>query len=211
MARTRARGSRAPSAAFDLPGMRKAIHDFLRASGHEVAGTELEETPDRVARMFRDTFLDGYECDPARVFQEAYSITGAVTAGPVLLEGVPFHGLCPHHLLPYHGLAHLAYVPGKKLASLSSLARLVDCFAHRLSIQETVTRQIAEALAEHLGASGAAVVLETDQLCMTMRSPERKGTRTVTQHFTGAFAKRSDLRLELLTSLRRFGASSAGK
>lgn len=204
MGKTRARGSRAPSTAFDLPGMRKAIHDFLRASGHEVEGTELEETPDRVARVFRETFLDGYDADPAAIFHEAYPVSPAAAAtGPILLEGIPFHGLCPHHLLPYHGLAHLAYVPGKKLASLSSLARLVDCFAHRLSIQETVTRQIAEALVQHLGAAGAAVVLETDQLCMTMRSPERKGTRTITQHFTGSFAKRSDLRLELLTSLRR--------
>jgi GTP cyclohydrolase I len=182
--------------------MRKAIRDFLRASGHEVEGTELAETPDRVARVFRDSFLDGYDADPARIFRETYAATAAsATTGPVVLEGIPFHGLCPHHLLPYHGLAHLAYLPGKKLASLSSLARLVDCFAHRLSIQETVTRQIAEALAHHLGAPGAAAVLEADQLCMTMRSPERKGTRTVTQHFTGLFAKRSDLRLELLASL----------
>lgn len=208
MARTRPRphGSRAPSAELDLPGMRKAIHDFLRASGHEVEGTELEETPDRVARVFCDSFLDGYDADPARIFQEAYPVTGATaTNGPIVLQGIPFHGLCPHHLLPYQGTAHLAYVPGKKLASLSSLARLVDCFAHRLSIQETVTRQIAEALVRDLAAAGGAAVLETDQLCMTVRSPERKGTLTITQHFTGIYARRSELRLELLTSLRGSG------
>jgi GTP cyclohydrolase IA len=208
MARTRprAQGSRARAPEPDLPGMRKAIHDFLRASGHEVEGTELEETPSRVAAVFRDHFLDGYAADPARLLQDAYPLTGATaTGGRILLEAIPFHGLCPHHLLPYHGRAHLAYIPGKKLASLSSLGRLVDCFAHRLSIQETVTRQIAEALARHLAAAGTAAILDTDQLCMTMRSPGRRGTRTVTQHFTGLYARRSELRLELLASLEAFG------
>jgi GTP cyclohydrolase I len=80
----------------------------------------------------------------------------------------------------------------------------VDVYAHRLEIQETVTRQIADALTKHLRAQGAAVALETDQLCMTMRHPDRKGTRTITQHFTGAFARKSKLRLEFLKSLESF-------
>lgn len=199
-----AKGPRASAHGFDLPAMRSAIRDFLRAAGFQVDGTELEATPDRVARVFREVFLDGYDADPAKVFEEAYPVTDASPSQTVLLKGIPFHGLCPHHLLPYRGLAHLAYVPGKKLASLSSLARLVDCYAHRLEIQETVTRQIAESIQKHLGAAGAAVALETDQTCMTMRNPERGGTRTITQHFTGVFAKRGDLRLEFLKSLESF-------
>jgi len=187
----------------DVAGMRTAIRDFLRAAGIEIEGTELEETPSRVARAWRESFLDGYRADPAALFAETYP----VPAGPkslVLLKAIPFHGLCPHHLLPFYGRAHLAYLPGKKLASLSSLARLVDVYAHRLEIQETVTRQIADALTKHLKAAGAAVALETDQLCMTMRRPGRKGTRTITQHFTGAFARKSELRLEFLKSLESF-------
>jgi GTP cyclohydrolase I len=183
--------------------MRTAIRDFLRAAGIEIEGTELEETPARVARAWSSSFLDGYRADPAALFAETYP----VPAGPkstVLLKAIPFHGLCPHHLLPFYGLAHLAYIPGKRLASLSSLARLVDVYAHRLEIQETVTRQIAEALTRHLKAQGAAVALETDQLCMTMRHSDRKGTRTITQHFTGSFARRSKLRLEFLKSLESF-------
>lgn len=183
--------------------MRAAIRDFLRAAGIEIEGTELEETPSRVARAWVSSFLDGYRADSAAILSETYR----PPTGPgsmVLLKAIPFHGLCPHHLLPYYGRAHLAYIPGKKLASLSSLTRLVDAYAHRLEIQETVTRQIAEALTEHLGALGAAVALETDQLCMTMRHPHRKGTRTVTQHFTGAFRRKSDLRLEFLKSLESF-------
>lgn len=187
----------------DVAGMQTAIRDFLRAAGIEIEGTELEETPSRVARAWTESFLDGYRADPGALFAETYP----VPAGPkstVLLKGIPFHGLCPHHLLPFYGRAHLAYIPAKKLASLSSLARLVDVYAHRLEIQETVTRQIAEALTRHLKAEGAAVALETDQLCMTMRHPGRKGTRTVTQHFTGAFARKSKLRLEFLKSLETF-------
>jgi GTP cyclohydrolase I len=183
--------------------MGAAIGDFLRAAGVEIEGTELSETPSRVARAWTESFLDGYRAEPDALFAETYP----VAAGPksmVLLKAIPFHGLCPHHLLPFYGQAHLAYVPGKKIASLSSLARLVDVYAHRLEIQETVTRQIAEALARHLKAQGAAVALETDQLCMTMRHPDRKGTRTITQHFTGAFARKSKLRLEFLKSLESF-------
>jgi GTP cyclohydrolase I len=184
--------------------MRAAIRSFLEACGLDVAGTHLEETPDRVARVWLSSFLDGYDANPQAIFSEAYPLRPGESAGTVLLKGIPFHGLCPHHLLPYHGLAHIGYLPGKKLASLSSLARLVDCYAHRLEIQETVTRQIAAGLTRHLGALGAAVCLETDQLCMTMRSPERKGTRTITQRFTGAFTKRSELRCEFLQSLESF-------
>ena len=183
--------------------MGTAIADFLRAAGVEIEGTELEETPSRVAEAWASSFLDGYQADPADILEETYPVPSSPKS-TVLLKAIPFHGLCPHHLLPFHGRAHVAYIPGKKLASLSSLARLVDVYAHRLEIQETVTRQIAEALTKHLGAEGVAVALETDQLCMTLRNPERKGARTITQHFTGAFARESDLRLEFLKSLETF-------
>lgn len=200
MRRRKSPGIRASAASFDLPAMRAGLRSFLLAAGFEVEGTELESTPDRAARAFRDSFLDGYEADPKRIFAEVYPVSGSSSA-PVLLKGISFHGLCPHHLLPYRGVAHLSYVPRKKLASLSSLARVVDCFAHRLEIQENVTRQIADALHEHLEAEGSAVVLETDQTCMTMRSPERRGVTTITRHFTGVFNRRRDLRIEFLESL----------
>ncbi|HXV59215.1 MAG TPA: GTP cyclohydrolase I [Vicinamibacteria bacterium] len=191
-----------PGNRFDLEAMQDAVRRFLEASGHVIEGTELEPTPALVARAWSETFLDGYEVDPKELFQEAYPLPKSrAPSGMVLLKAIPFHGLCPHHLLPYHGLAHLAYLPGPKLASLSSLTRLVDCYSHRLEIQETVTRQIADALVAHLRARGAAVLLETDQTCMTMRNAERRGTRTVTQHFSGSFGRRINLRLEFLRSL----------
>jgi len=184
--------------------MRAAIRDFLRAAGVQISGTELEKTPSRVAVAWAESFLDGYRADPASLFEETYPVPAGRPKSAVLLKSIPFHGLCPHHLLPFYGRAHLAYIPGRKIASLSSLTRLVDVFAHRLEIQETITRQVAEALTKHLGVDGAAVALETDQLCVTMRRPDRRGTRTVTQHFTGAYARKSELRLEFLKSLEKF-------
>ena len=187
---------------FDLAAMRAAIRSFLEAAGLEVEGTDLEETPDKVARSWIESYLDGYEADPAAILKDTYespAVGGSLQM--VLLKEIPFHGMCPHHLLPFHGRAHVAYIPGKKLASLSSLARLVDCYAHRLEIQESVTRQIGEALSKHLDAAGAAVVLDTDQTCMTTRGVAREGTHTVTQHFTGAFADESNLRSEFLSSI----------
>ncbi len=203
MPKGRRRPSSAPRPAPDVAGMRTAIRDFLLAAGVDFQGTELEETPARVAAAWASSLLDGYGVDVPNLFAETYPVSAEPTS-LVLLKAIPFHGLCPHHLLPFYGEAHLGYLPGRKLASLSSLARLVDAYAHRLEIQETVTRQVAEALTKHLGAKGAAVALETDQLCMTLRHPERKGTRTVTQHFTGAFARKSELRLEFLKSLETF-------
>lgn len=187
---------------FDLAGMERAVREFLEASGNRVEGTELESTPSLVARAWRESFLDGYAVEPASLFEDVYPAED--DAGMVLLKAIPFHGMCPHHLLPFRGSAHVAYLPAAKLAALSSIPKLVDCFAHRLEIQETVTRQIAEALDRHLGTDGSAVVLDTDQACMTMRNAERKGTRTVSRHFTGRFAHSSELRLEFLKSLETF-------
>jgi len=182
--------------------MAQAIRSFLDACGLDVEGTELEGTPENVARAFCESFIDGYDADPAEILSSAYAPKGVAGATEiVLVKDVPFHGMCPHHLLPFHGRAHVAYIPGQKLASLSSLARLVDCFAHRLEIQETVTRQIAEALMEHLDAAGTAVVLDTDQTCMTARGVERAGARTVSQHFTGKFSEDASLRSDFLQSL----------
>jgi GTP cyclohydrolase I len=194
--------------------MAQAIRDFLSAAGLDVDAPQLAETPARVAETFRDSFLDGYDRDPKEILAEAYPVARSsssesepsTSSGMVLLRGITFHGLCPHHLLPFHGLADVAYLPTDRLASLGSLSRLVDCFAHRLEIQETVTRQIAETLFEELGAEGTAVVLETDQSCLTMRGVEKVGARTLTRHFTGAFAERSDLRLEFLGRLDSRGA-----
>jgi len=186
---------------LDREAMRRAVADFLEAAGLEVSGP-LAETPDNVARAWSESFLAGYRREPADVLGDGYEVREASDASEmVLLKDIAFSGMCPHHLLPYHGRAHVAYLPTTKLASLSSLARLVECFAHRLEIQEIVTRQIAEAICEHLGARGAAVSIETDQTCLTSRGEEKEGTRTLTRHFAGAFAEDESARAEFLQSI----------
>lgn len=183
--------------------MRRAVRALLEASGHDVDGSELAQTPDHVVDAWTRSYLDGYTADPAAILASTYdAATDGDARESIVLKDIPFHGMCPHHLLPFHGIAHVGYVPGRKLASLSALARIVDCFAHRLEIQETVTRQIAEALAEHLDARGAAVILETDQTCLTTRGVERVGASTCTEHFTGAYAEDPTLRDEFRARAR---------
>ena len=201
-------GPRPSASRFDAAAMERAVREFLQAAGFEIEGTHLEESPELVSRAWIQSFLDGYEKDPSEILKSAYPVPeGSATPGIVLLKDVPFHGMCPHHLLPFHGIAHIAYLPERLLASLSSLARVIDCFAHRLEIQETVTRQIAEALDEHLNARGAFVILEADQTCLTARGIEKESARTVTRHFTGAFLEESSLRSEMLASLANSGVS----
>src|SRR6202041_2312579 len=121
-------------------------------------------TPERVAQAWASDFLDGYACDPASALGELHP---APRAGLVCVTGLDFHSTCPHHLLPYRGLAHLAYLPaeggGAKVAGFSNLARLVDILAHRLVLQETLAEQIAVALQQGTGGRGAGCVLEAEQ------------------------------------------------
>ena len=190
----------------DLAAMGRAIQKFLESAGIDMGQPNLAGTPDRVARTWSKEFLDGYEADPALILRDSVETGREVRRSDtemVLAKGVPFHGLCPHHLLPFQGIVHLGYLPHLKLAPFSGLVRLVDCFAHRLELQETITRQLAEALVTHLGARGAASVLESEHTCMTLRGVKPRGSRIATSHFTGVFASRADLRSEFLRLIGR--------
>jgi GTP cyclohydrolase I len=143
-------------------------------------------TPLRVAEAFLDDLLDGYRRDPAVILGETMPGRGGDL---VAVTGIDFHAVCPHHLLPYRGVAHVAYVPDGKVVGFGQLGRLVDCFAHRLVIEEDLARNVAEALVRHLGARGAACVLDAEQLCLTVRGERRRGTRAHAQSFTGALAR----------------------
>jgi GTP cyclohydrolase I len=186
--------------------MARAIRDFLDAAGIDMNHPQLVGTPERVAKAWSEELLDGYGSDPMDILKESFD-AGETCAEPasevVLAKDIPFHGLCPHHLLPFQGVAHIGYLPNQKLAPFSGLARIVDCFAHRLEVQETITRQVAEALVDHLGAKGAAVVLESEQTCMTVRGVKRRGTRIITTHFAGAFNAQVDLRQDFLRLIEK--------
>jgi GTP cyclohydrolase I len=165
-----------------------AVARFLRAvvPAGELARADVRGTPRRVAEAFRDDLLDGYAMDPAEVLGEAMQIPGKDL---VALAGIDFHAVCPHHLLPYRGRACVAYVPGGRVVGFGVLARLVDCFAHRLVIQEVLARQVADALVNHLGARGAACVLDAEQMCLTVRGERRREARAHAQAFAGSMER----------------------
>jgi GTP cyclohydrolase IA len=178
----------------------KAFEDLLRAVGRS-PGTypEVLDTPLRTASMWLDDLLDGYEWSPAGI------LAGGAPVGPgsslVIVRDLYFHSVCPHHLLPFHGLAHVAYLPSDRIIGFSNISRLVNCFAHRLTLQEEIGTNVAEALVEHLGARGAACMLDAEQLCMVVRGVRQAGSRAVTTAYSGVFTDDHALRLEFLTAI----------
>jgi GTP cyclohydrolase I len=162
-----------------------AVARFLDALGiprHVLSTPEIAATPRRVAEAWLRDLVDGYGREAGQILGETMRKRGSDL---VVLTGIDFHAVCPHHLLPYQGIAHVAYLPNGKVVGFGQIARLVDCFAHRLVIEEDLARQVAEALVTHLGARGAACVLEAEQLCLTVRGERRRGARAHAQCFIG--------------------------
>jgi GTP cyclohydrolase I len=182
----------------------KAFEDFLRAVGMSPGShEELLETPIRASTMWLEEILDGYDWKPEEILSGGTAVEE--NRDMVIVRDMFFHSTCPHHLLPYHGIAHVAYIPSTRVVGLSKIARLLDCFAHRLIIQEDLGRRVAEALVTHLGAEGAACMLDTEQLCMVIRGVRKPGSRSVTLSFAGQMASDTDLRREFLLAIGRDG------
>lgn len=172
----------------------KAVRQLLEALGEDPDREGLADTPQRVARMYRELF-SGLRTDPAvhlqRVFNEDYDEM-------VLLRNINFFSLCEHHLLPFHGVAHVAYLPNGRVVGLSKLARTVDAFARRPQVQERMTAQIADALMEHLVPKGAVVVVEAEHLCMKMRGVQKPNGTMVTSAVRGTFRDNAAARAEVM-------------
>lgn len=184
------------------PALKAAIEALLRASGLDPArGGDVEHTPARVARLWASEFLAGYDMDPAAILGEP--VIGEADPDVVIVGGLRFHAMCPHHLLPYRGVAHVAYLPGGKLVGFGRLAELVDCYTKRLTLQERATHQIAEALHRHLGARGAGCVIEAEQLCLAMPGEKHDQSGVVTGAFVGEMQARPDLKARLYEQARR--------
>jgi GTP cyclohydrolase I len=181
--------------------MEQAIAEWLRACGLDPADADLQTTPARVARVWASEFLDGYAADPAEILSE--TVVGEADPDVVVVAGLRFHAMCPHHLFPYRGLAHVAYLPRGKLVGFGRLGRLVECFAHRLTLQERITHQIAAALMQHLGARGAGVVLEAEQLCLALPGDKHDTSSVTTSAFLGEAAERPDVRARLFAAVQR--------
>ncbi len=184
-----------PPAKVDIPRIERAVREILIAVGEDPDREGLIKTPNRVARSYGE-LMAGLQDDPKRhlktVFTERYDEV-------VLLRDIEFHSLCEHHLLPFTGRAHVAYLPDGKVVGLSKLARLVEGFARRPQVQERLTTQIADALMEELNPIGAACVIEAVHTCMTIRGAKKHGSTMVTSALRGIFKENPSSRSEILT------------
>lgn len=164
-----------------------AVRTLIAWAGDDPAREGLLETPSRVAKAYGELFA-GYEQDAGEVLSKTFKEVGGYD-DLVLVKGIPFYAHCEHHMVPFFGKAHIAYLPHDGVVGLSKLARLVEVYARRLQTQETMTAQIIDAINENLGPRGAAVMLEAEHMCMTMRGVKAHDVKTVTHRFTGVFAE----------------------
>lgn len=167
-----------------------AVGDLLAALGVPADDPELDGTPERVARLWRENLVSGYARDPAEILGDALPDEGGAV---VTVTGLPFHGLCPHHLLPYHGVVHLAYAPAGRIVGLGRLEALVTALSRRLVLQERLTHDLAQALMTHLGARGAACAVEAEHLCLVLQGREPRSARVHTRLGLGVLAERPDV------------------
>ena len=183
---------------IDTERIKKAVKEILLAVNEDVEREGLKETPARVARMYAE-LLAGMDDDPKRclsVFSEDYDEI-------VLLRDVPFYSICEHHLMPFIGTAHVAYLPAGVVLGVSKLARIVDCFARRLQIQEKLTNQIADFIMDSLKPRGVAVVLEASHSCMTIRGIKKPGSVMVTSSLRGIFRSDPKSRSEIMSLMHK--------
>ncbi|HLK45166.1 MAG TPA: GTP cyclohydrolase I FolE [Acidimicrobiales bacterium] len=187
--------------AVDVERARGAVAELLAAIGEDVDREGLRDTPRRVAEMYEELFT-GIDSDPARHLRVTFD---AGHDEMVMVRDIPFTSLCEHHLVPFMGHAHLAYLPGPdgRITGLSKLARLVEGFARRLQVQERMTVDIADAIDKELEPRGALVVIEAEHLCMSMRGVRKPGTTTVTSSVRGTFRTDAATRAEALEFIHR--------
>jgi GTP cyclohydrolase I len=164
-----------------------AVRTLIAWAGDDPFREGMIDTPKRVTSAYGELFA-GYHDDPAEILSRTFREVGGYD-DVVLVKDIPFHSHCEHHMVPFFGKAHIAYLPHDGVVGLSKLARLVDAFARRLQTQENLTAQIIDAINENLNPRGAAVMLEAEHMCMTMRGVHAHGASTTTQRFTGVFAE----------------------
>ena len=169
--------------AVDKPRVEAAVRELLLGLGEDPARDGLVDTPARVARAYEEYF-SGIDQEPADVLSAVFELGHEEM---ILVKDIELYSMCEHHLLPFHGVAHVGYIPGPdgRITGLSKLARLVDVFARRPQVQERLTTQIADALVTELGARGVIVVVEAEHLCMSMRGVRKPASRTVTSAVRG--------------------------
>ena len=183
---------------MDKQRIRAAVKELLLAVGEDPRRDGLLETPDRVARMYEEIFA-GIEDDPKqylKIFKEPQQHNELV-----IVRDIPLYSVCEHHLLPFIGTAHIAYIPKDGIIGLSKFARIVNCFARRPQVQERLTAQIADFLYENLTPYGVAVVIQAEHLCMTMRGARAAGAKTQTSALRGVMRTEAKTRAEVMSLL----------
>jgi GTP cyclohydrolase I len=185
----------------DSEAVERAVRDLLKAVGEDPEREGLAGTPRRVADMFREVFAGLHE-DPAGLLDVTFDERHEEM---IVLRDIPFYSMCEHHLLPFSGIAHVAYIPRGRVVGISKLARVVDCLARRPQLQERLTSQIADLIEERLQPRGVAVVVKAEHLCMTMRGIKKPGSKVVTSATRGGFRAREATRMEFLALLNGGG------
>jgi GTP cyclohydrolase I len=187
------------------PEIESAVRQLLEAFGEDVNREGLGGTPERVARMY-DELLAGYRVDPQAMINDA--LFDVAYDEMVIVRDIEFYSLCEHHMLPFIGSAHVAYMPAGQVIGLSKIPRIVDLFARRLQVQERMTRQIAEFIEAALHPHGVAVVIEGLHLCAMMRGVKKANARMVTSAMCGSFKENRATRQEFLDLIGRASPSS---
>jgi GTP cyclohydrolase IA len=181
--------------AVDIARIEKAVREILEAVGEDPSREGLLDTPARVARMYEELLSGMREAPEAhiqKVFTEDYNEI-------VLLRDIPFFSMCEHHMMPFIGIANVAYLPAGKVLGVSKIARIVECFAKRLQVQERLTMQIADFIMTSVNPQGVAVVLEASHSCMTIRGIKKPGSMMVTSALRGIFIRDPRSRSEVMT------------
>lgn len=174
---------------IDQEKIKQAVQLLLEGIGEDITREGLVETPDRIARMYEEVY-SGYEEDAGIHLGKVFHVDNNEM---VVEKDITFYSTCEHHLLPFYGKVHIAYIPDGKVAGLSKLARTAEVYAKRLQLQEQLTGQIADALMEHLQPKGVMVMIEAEHMCMTMRGIKKPGSQTVTIVKRGIFQDNKDL------------------
>jgi len=185
---------------IDIEAVKKIISELLGAVGEDPGREGLKNTPDRVARMYSE-LLGGYRDDPAKVVNGA--LFEVQYDEMVIVRDIEFYSMCEHHMLPFIGRAHVAYIPNGKVLGLSKIPRIVDMYARRLQVQERMTRQIADFISDLLKPQGVAVVVEAMHLCAMMRGVKKHDARMTTSAMHGAFRANLATRQEFLDNISR--------
>lgn len=186
------------TAGVDQQRIEAAVRDIIDAIGEDPGREGLLETPRRIAEMYAELFA-GIHQDPREVLVKGFDESHKEM---VVLKDIPFYSLCEHHFLPFHGRAHVGYVPDGRVVGVSKLARAVDILARRPQLQERLTSQVADAIMDAISPDGVAVVIEAEHLCMTMRGVQKPGAVMITSAIRGGFRRRGVTRAEFLSLVR---------